>query len=225
MTEKAHYHGHRQRLREKLHKDEQLLADYEILELVLGTVILRSDTKPLAKELLTRFGTLKGVLDARDDELLELKGFGNSLLSYWKLLRELFVRYAESSAQQRLALSSSAEVAEMARARLGRKEKEEFWAAFLDNQNRLISWERISTGTVNTTMIYPRELMEQALQRKASSLVIVHNHPGGNVSPSTPDVEITRHIAQAGRVLGIRLLDHIIVTADTYYSLKDEGHM
>ena len=225
MTEKAHYHGHRQRLREKLHKDEQLLADYEILELVLGTVILRADTKPLAKELLARFGTLKGVLDARDDELLELKGFGNSLLSYWKLLRELFVRYAESSAQQRRALSSSAEVADMARARLGRKEKEEFWAAFLDNQNRLISWERISTGTVNTTMIYPRELMEQALQRKASSLIIVHNHPGGNVSPSTPDVEITRHIAQAGRVLGIRLLDHIIVTADTYYSLKDEGHM
>lgn len=225
MTEKAHYHGHRKRLREKLNKDEQALADYEILELVLGTVILRSDTKPLAKELLNRFGTLRGVLDAQDEDLRQLKGFGESLVSHWKLLRELFSRYMESGISEKKQLSSPAEVAEMARIRLGRKEKEEFWAAFLDNQNRLISWERISTGTVNTTMIYPRELMEQALQRKASSLVIVHNHPGGNLTPSSPDIEITRHIVQAGRILGIRLLDHLIITADTYYSLKDEGHM
>ncbi|KAF1075436.1 DNA repair protein RadC [Halodesulfovibrio sp. MK-HDV] len=225
MTEKAHYHGHRKRLREKLNKDEQALADYEILELVLGTVILRSDTKPLAKELLNRFGTLRGVLDAQDEDLRQLKGFGDSLVSHWKLLRELFSRYMESGISEKKQLSSPAEVAEMARIRLGRKEKEEFWAAFLDNQNRLISWERISTGTVNTTMIYPRELMEQALQRKASSLVIVHNHPGGNLTPSSPDIEITRHIVQAGRILGIRLLDHLIITADTYYSLKDEGHM
>lgn len=225
MTEKAHYHGHRKRLREKLNKDEQALADYEILELVLGTVILRSDTKPLAKELLNRFGTLRGVLDAQDEDLRQLKGFGDSLVSHWKLLRELFSRYMESGISEKKQLSSPAEVAEMARTRLGRKEKEEFWAAFLDNQNRLISWERISTGTVNTTMIYPRELMEQALQRKASSLVIVHNHPGGNLTPSSPDIEITRHIVQAGRILGIRLLDHLIITADTYYSLKDEGHM
>lgn len=225
MTEKAHYHGHRKRLREKLNKDEQSLADYEILELVLGTVILRSDTKPLAKELLNRFGTLRGVLDAQDEDLRKLKGFGDSLVSHWKLLRELFSRYMESGISEKKQLSSPAEVAEMARTRLGRKEKEEFWAAFLDNQNRLLSWERISTGTVNTTMIYPRELMEQALQRKASSLVIVHNHPGGNLTPSSPDIEITRHIAQAGRILGIRLLDHLIITADTYYSLKDAGHM
>lgn len=225
MTEKAHYHGHRKRLREKLNKDEQALADYEILELVLGTVILRSDTKPLAKELLNRFGTLRGVLDAQDEDLRQLKGFGDSLVSHWKLLRELFSRYMESGISEKKQLSSPAEVAEMARIRLGRKEKEEFWAAFLDNQNRLLSWERISTGTVNTTMIYPRELMEQALQRKASSLVIVHNHPGGNLTPSSPDIEITRHIVQAGRILGIRLLDHLIITADTYYSLKDEGHM
>ena len=225
MTEKAHYHGHRKRLREKLNKDEQALADYEILELVLGTVILRSDTKPLAKELLNRFGTLRGVLDAQDEDLRQLKGFGDSLVSHWKLLRELFSRYMESGISEKKQLSSPAEVAEMARTRLGRKEKEEFWAAFLDNQNRLISWERISTGTVNTTMIYPRELMEQALQRKASSLVIVHNHPGGNLTPSSPDIELTRHIVQAGRILGIRLLDHLIITADTYYSLKDEGHM
>lgn len=225
MTEKAHYHGHRKRLREKLHKNEQSLADYEILELVLGTVILRSDTKPLAKDLLNRFGTLRGVLDAPDEDLLQLKGFGNSLVSHWKLMRELFSRYMESGISQKKTLSSPAEVAEMARIRLGRKEKEEFWAAFLDNQNRLLSWERISTGTINSTMIYPRELMEQALQRKASSLVIVHNHPGGNVTPSSPDIEVTRHIVQAGRILGIRLLDHLIITADTYYSLKDEGHI
>jgi DNA repair protein RadC len=102
---------------------------------------------------------------------------------------------------------------------------EEFWAAFLDNRNRLLAWQRISTGTVNSTMIYPRELMEMALAHKASSLVIVHNHPGGNPQPSTPDIDISRQIIQAGKTLGIRVLDHIIITDGAYCSLQDEGHI
>ncbi len=225
MVAKPHYHGHRDRLRERLRKDARQLADYEVLELVLGSVLARCDTKPLAKELLTRFGTLHGVLHARPNELRSVAGFGPALEAHWLLLRELMTRCLESPVRERAVLSGPAEIAAMARMRLGPLPHEEFWAAFLDNQNRLLAWERISTGTVNTTMIYPRELMEMALGYKASSLVIVHNHPGGNLSPSTPDIEITRQVIQSGRTLGIRVLDHIIVTEASFCSLREEGHI
>ncbi len=225
MDSKPHYHGHRDRLREKLRKDATQLADYEVLELVLGTVLLRKDTKPLAKELLFRFRTLHGVLNARPSELRSVPGFGPSLQAHWLLLRELMARCHESPARERAVLSGPSDIVNMARARLGNLAHEEFWAAFLDNQNRLLAWERVTTGTVNTTMIYPRDLMEKALGHKASSLVVVHNHPGGNPFPSTPDIEITRQLVQSGKTLGIRVLDHIIVTEDTHYSLRDEGHL
>ncbi|GFM33327.1 DNA repair protein RadC [Desulfovibrio subterraneus] len=223
MDSKPHFHGHRERLRQKLKKDPRQLADYEILELVLGTVLTRCDTKPLAKELLSRFKTLHGVLHARPAELRAVTGFGQSLENQWLLLRELMTRCLESPVRERATLSGPTEIVAMARLRLGSLQHEEFWAVFLDNQNRLLAWERISTGTVNTTMIYPRDLMEMALGYKASSLVIVHNHPGGNPVPSTPDVEITRQIIRSGQALGIRVLDHIIVTEGDFYSLKDEG--
>ncbi len=225
MESKPHYHGHRDRLREKLRADPTQLADYEVLELVLGTVLLRRDTKPLAKELLSQFGTLHAVLHARPTELRAVSGFGPALEAHWLLLREFFARCLESPVRERAVLSGPTDIAEMARWRLGSLPHEEFWAAFLDTQNRLLAWERISAGTVNTTMIYPRELMEQALRHKASSLVIVHNHPGGSPFPSSADVEITRQVMQSGKALGIRVLDHIIVTDETHYSLRDEGHM
>lgn len=225
METKRHYHGHRDRLRSKLKKDATQLADYEILELVLGTVLTRCDTKPLAKELLSQFKTLHGVLYARASELRAISGFGPSLEAQWVLLRELVARCLESPVRERAILSSPQDIANMARMRLGPLAHEEFWAAFLDNQNRLLAWERISTGTVNTTMIYPRDLMELTLGHKASSLVIVHNHPGGNPFPSMPDIEITKQIIMSGKTLGIRVLDHIIVTDESHYSLRDEGHI
>lgn len=223
MANKPHYHGHRQRLREKLKKNTTQLADYEILELLLGQVLSRTDTKPLAKELLNRFGTLRGILNARSSELQAIKGFGPALESYWLLLREFMARYMEAPVTERIKLNGPSAIVEMARVRLGACEHEEFWTAFLDNQNRLLAWEQISSGTINTTAIYPRDLMELALHHKATSLVIVHNHPGGNAAPSAPDVEITRQIARSAQVLGMRLLDHIIITEETHYSLKDDG--
>ena len=223
MSTKPHYHGHRQRLREKLDADPTRLADYEVLELLLGKVLVRKDTKPLAKELLATFSTLNGVFTAKPSELRVIEGFGPSLESYWLLLRELFARIQESPVRERLALGSPKDVAQMARARLGSHEHEEFWAAFLDNQNRLLAWERISSGTVNSTMVYPRDLMEQTLKHKASSIVIVHNHPGGNPAPSTPDITLTQQIDKAAKSLGVRLLDHLIVTDETYFSMKDDG--
>ncbi|AAS95671.1 RadC family protein [Nitratidesulfovibrio vulgaris] len=223
MSDKPHYHGHRERLRERLRVDGTGLRDYELLELLLGTVVLRRDTKPLAKELLHRFGSLRGVLDARTPELLSVKGFGPGLLDYWLLLRECMARYEESPARERKVLCTPQSVAEMARMRLGNCPHEEVWVALLDNQNRLIAWERATKGTVNASVIYPRDVLEMALRCSASGIILVHNHPGGNPVPSQPDFEVTRQLSRSALTLGIRLLDHVIVTDEDCYSLKEDG--
>ncbi len=223
MVNAPHYHGHRQRLRDKLQKDPTQLADYEILELLLGTVLRRQDTKPLAKSLLARFGSLRGLMDARPQELLVEKGFGPALKNFWLLLHEFLARHAESPLRERAVLASSQAVANMARTRLAGCPHEEVWVAYTDGQNRLLAWERVAQGTVNGSAIYPRELMEQALHLKASGLILVHNHPGGTSRPSAPDVEVTRLVARAAETLGMALIDHVIVSAEGHYSLKDDG--
>lgn len=223
MSNSPHYHGHRQRLRERLRRDPSALYEYEVLELLLGSVILRRDTKPLAKELLARFGSLRGVLDARPAELQAVKGFGPSLADFWLLLREMLARHAEGPLREREVLSTPAAVATMARARLAGIPHEEVWLALLDGQNRLIGWERLTRGTVNASAVYPREVVEMALRFKASGLILVHNHPGGNPTPSAPDLEITRQLARSAQAVNITLLDHVIVTDDDCYSLKNDG--
>ena len=168
-------------MRARLRHDPTALPDYEVLELLLGHVLLRRDTKPLAKELLARFGSLRGVL------------------------------------------GSPQAVAEMARVRLAASPHEEVWVALLDTQNRMVAWERASRGTVNASAVYPREILELALRHKAASIILVHNHPGGNPSPSAGDIEITRQLELSAKAIGMRLLDHVIVTDDACYSLKDDG--
>lgn len=223
MTTGPHYHGHRERVRARLRNDPAALPDYEVLELLLGHVLLRRDTKPLAKELLQRFGSLRGVLDARPSELLGVKGFGPAMLDFWALLREVMARYVETPAREREVLGSPQAVAEMARMRLASSPHEEVWVALLDTQNRMVAWERASRGTVNASAVYPREILELALRHKAASIILVHNHPGGNPSPSAGDIEITRQLELSAKAIGMRLLDHVIVTDDTCYSLKDDG--
>lgn len=223
MSERPHYHGHRERLRQKLRDNPETLADYELLELVLAQVIPRRDTKPLAKSLLAKFGSVRGVFTARSDELREIEGFGPALENFWTLWREIWARYQESSVQKRPVFDSPKIVAEFAQARLGFLEHEETWCAFLDARNRLIRWERMSTGTLDHTVVYPREVMSRALEVKAVGLVLVHNHPGGDPSPSREDVSMTRTLARSGQDLGIRVRDHVIVTADDFYSFQAYG--
>lgn len=223
MTSEPHYHGHRERVRARLRNDSAAVPDYEVLELLLGHVLPRRDTKPLAKELLVRFGSLRGVLDARPSELLAVKGVGPAMLDFWTLLREMMARYLETPARQRKVLGSPQMVAEMARMRLAASPHEEVWVALLDTQNRLTAWERVSRGTVNASAVYPREILELALRHKAASIILVHNHPGGSPSPSAGDIEITRQLELSARTIGMRLLDHVIVTDDTCYSLKNDG--
>ncbi|CAK7016697.1 MAG: hypothetical protein DELT_02265 [Desulfovibrio sp.] len=217
-----HAHGHRKRLRERLTTASHALADYEVLELLLGNVLLRRDTKPLAKELLQRFGSLRGALDARPQELAAVPEFGPALLAYWKLIREVMARYAESPARKRTELCSPLAVAHMAKMRLAASDHEELWVAYLDTQNRLLAWELAARGSVHTVPLYPRDVMSRALELKASGLILVHNHPGGSPRPSGADLDLTHKIRAAGEPLGIRLTDHVIVTDDACYSMVED---
>ncbi len=221
-TKKPHYHGHRIRLRERLVDDSSKLQDYELLELLIGTVLTRCDTKPLAKELLASFGSLRGILDAHPAELMKFKGVGESLSGFLLLLREVMARYTEAVPRTRITFASAQDVAHMARVRLAACPHEEAWCAFLDSQGRLLAWERVAKGTINAAMIYPRDVLEMALRFKAAGLILSHNHPGGNPSPSLPDIQITNMLKKNAASIGITLHDHVIVTDDACYSLLSE---
>jgi DNA repair protein RadC len=215
--------GHRQRLREKLLAEPKALADYELLELLLGQVLPRRDTKPLAKELLARFGSLRAVLTARPEALREVPGFGESLTGHWALLAEVFARLGEAPVREKQVFSGPEVVAEAARARIGHLGVEEFWVALVDNKNRLMAWERVGRGTVDETAVYPREVLALALKHQASGVILAHNHPGGDPAPSVQDRELTRRIHRAAQELGLRVLDHLIVTDSRHFSFQDAG--
>lgn len=211
--------GHRARLRARLEQDPISVADYEVLELVLGLAITRKDTKILARELLFRFKSMKGVLDARHDELLLVPGFGPALLALWRLLREVLARYAASPLMWREVLASPEAVAGIGRPRLGNLPHEESWLALVDSQNRLISWERLLKGSISSIAIQPRDVFTPALVRKASGIILVHNHPGGNPLPSAADLKLTAELQKIAPHLDLRFLDHVIVTAGDCYSI------
>lgn len=220
-----HYHGHRQRLKARLKDSPEKLADYEVLELLLGYVILRRDTKPIAKQLLERHNTLRGFLDARASEHQDIPGVGQGVSDFLCLLQEFYARYSESNVKSRKELCSPEAVAAMARQRLGKLPHEEVWTAFVDNRNRLISWEKVAIGSLNASSVHPRDIMEKALVHKASGFIIVHNHPGGNPSPSGADLDFTQQIEKAARTLFIRFLDHVIVCDSGAYSITGSKYL
>ena len=220
-----HYLGHRQRLREKLSAAPAVLADYELLELLLGQVLPRRDTKPLAKELLKRFGSLRGVITATPEALTEVKGCGEGMAGHWAVLREVFARLGEEPVRQRTVFSGPEVVAQAARARIGHLPVEEFWVALVDNKNRLICWERVGRGTVDQTAVYPREVLALALKHSASGVILAHNHPGGDPAPSTADHDLTRRIKRSAEELGLRVLDHLVVTEGSHFSFQEAGFL
>ncbi len=215
--------GHRERLRQRFLKDPVSLPDYELLELLLGYVLLRMDTKPLAKELLARFKTLKGVLNAQAAELNEFQSFGPACQSFWAVLRELNARYGEIPLRTKITLSDPKDVVEMARRRLAGLRHEEIWGAFLDNQNSLITWQCVSKGTGSQVFFSAPDVLHIAALYKASRIILVHNHPGGNPRPSTADVDLTVGLKKGAKQLAIDLLDHIIVTDANYFSMSDHN--
>lgn len=218
-----HHLGHRQRLRERLNASPRSLADYELLELLLTYVLPRRDTKPLAKDILTRFGSLDRALMADPAALRDIPGLGDAVVTFWTALRECLVRKSAAPLARRETFSSPEQVRELVRARLGGLTKEEFWVILTDTQNRLLRFEQVFRGTVDQTPAYPREILELALRHHASGVILVHNHPGGNPTPSRQDRELTDTLSRLSSELGLRLLDHLIVAGDDFVSFRASG--
>jgi DNA repair protein RadC len=218
-----HYLGHRKRLKERLLRSPEGLADYELLELLLGYAIPRKDTKPLAKALLEKFGTLRRVFEASQENLLSVAGIGPGVIALFAVWREFFSRMHEGSVKDRQVFNHPGTVADFAMSRLGHLRSEEFWVALVDNKNRLMHWQCVSRGTVDQTPVYPREILRLVLQHQASGVILVHNHPGGDTKPSAQDQELTQRLQRAAREMDVRVLDHIVVSDVDYYSFQAHG--
>jgi DNA repair protein RadC len=216
-----HYHGHRERLRARLMEvGGDALPEYELLELVLFLSIPRKDVKPLAKELLRRFGSFSEVLSAPPQRLRELDGLGDTAVANLKIVEAAARRFAKGAVAKRPVLSSWSAVLDYCRAAMAFGEKEQFRLRFLDKRNALIADEVQQSGTIDHTPVYPREVVKRALELSASALILVHNHPSGDPSPSAADIRMTKEIAEVAKPLGITVHDHIIVGRDGHASLK-----
>ncbi|MGY2050503.1 RadC family protein [Methylobacterium sp. JK268] len=214
-----HYHGHRDRLRARFASGDTL-PDYEFLELVLFRSIPRRDVKPIAKALIARFGSFAEVISAPAERLLEVDGIGASVVQDLKILEAAGRRLARGAVADRPLLSSWSAVIDYCRAAMAFAPREEFRILFLDKRNRLIADEVQGRGTVDHTPVYPREVVRRALEVSATALILVHNHPSGDPSPSQADIKMTRDIVAAAGPLGIVVHDHIIVGRDGHASFK-----
>ncbi len=213
--------GHRQRLRDRFRQGgADAMPDYELLELVLFRAIPRQDTKALSKRLLARFGTFAEVINAPDNQLREVKGVGEAVITELRLIAAAALRLSKSTVIDKPALSSWQEVIDYARAAQGFSHVEQFRILFLDKRNHLIADEVQGTGTVDHTPVYIREVVKRALELSATAIVLVHNHPSGDPTPSRADIDMTRLIIQAARPLGVTVHDHIIVGREGHASFK-----
>lgn len=216
--------GHRQRLRERFMKGgADALPDYELLELVLFRAIPRRDTKELAKRLIARFGSFAEVINAPEPRLREVGGVGEAVVTELKLVRAAALRVQRGEIFQRPVLGSWSSVLEYCRAAMGFEEREQFRILFLDKRNKLIADEVQQEGTVDHTPVYIREIVKRALELSATALILVHNHPSGDPSPSRADIEMTRAIVAAAKPLGVIIHDHVIVARDGHASFKSLG--
>tara|TARA_R110002020_G_scaffold34066_4_gene103391 strand:+ start:6510 stop:7358 length:849 start_codon:yes stop_codon:yes gene_type:complete len=216
-----HYHGHRDRLRQRFRESgDRALADYELLELLLFRLIPRRDTKPIAKALLARFGSLPEVLGAPTGLLTEVKGVGDSVATDLKLVAAIAHRMLKGELKGRQVLASWSSVIEYCRAAMAFEAREQFRVLFLDKKNALIADEVQQTGTVDHTPVYPREVVKRALELSATAIILVHNHPSGDPTPSRADIEMTKLIIDTARPLGITVHDHIIIGKEGHASLK-----
>ena len=216
------HEGHRQRLKDRFAKaGPGALHDYELLELILFSAIPRQDTKPIAKALLRRFNnSFAEVIGAPPALLKEVKGVGDAVVHQLRLVREAALRLARVELDNRDVISSWQAVLAYCRARMGPEAVEQLRILFLDKKNHLIADEVQQSGTVDQTPAYPREVVKRALELSASAVILVHNHPSGDTTPSRADIEMTRMIAEAAKPLGILVHDHLIVSHTSHASLK-----
>ena len=222
--DKPHFHGHRDRLRERFEQaGAEALADYELLELMLFRFIPRQDTKPLAKALIARFGSLAGVLAAPPQRIAEVAGAGPSVAQDLKIAHAVHLRAQRSDLAQRTVISSWTQLVNYVRAALAHEPREQFRTLFLDVKNQLLADEVMNQGTVDHAPVYPREIARRALELSAGAVILVHNHPSGDPKPSAQDIAVTREIIRALETVQVRVHDHLIVGRDGVASLKSLG--
>jgi DNA repair protein RadC len=221
-----HYHGHRERLRARFREaGSDAVSDYELLELVLFRALPRRDVKPLAKALIARFGSFGEVIAAPWPLLAETDGLGDAAITEFKVIEAAARRLARGEVKRRHVLSSWTAVLEYCRTAMAFADKEQFRILFLDKRNQLIADEVQQVGTVDHTPVYPREVVKRALELSATAVILVHNHPSGDPTPSRADIDMTRQLTAAAKPLGVAVHDHIIVGRDGHASLKGMGLM
>jgi DNA repair protein RadC len=218
---KPHFSGHRSRLRQRLlDVGSEAIADYELLEMLLYAASARSDTKPLAKALIAHFGSFAEVVSAPSERLKEVEGVGEATIASIKVVEAAAQRLIRHQAAQMPVLNSWQKLLDYCRLKMGALAIEEFRVLFLNHKNMLIADEAQHQGTVNHTTAYPREVVKRALELGASAIIIAHNHPSGDPTPSQADIDMTEAIHKAAKTMGIQLHDHLIIAKDKHFSFK-----
>ena len=223
--------GHRERVRKKfLENGFNGLEDYEVLELLLFYVIPRKDTKAIAKELIKKFKTLANVLKADTLELKTVNGLGDVAITFLKMMGALPEKiYEDKLKNQKLIKDDKNKITDkevllsFLRNKIGYEDVEKFYVIYLSSSNEVIAFEESSSGTLDRSSIYPREIYKRVIMENAKSIIIAHNHPSGNISPSKCDIDITNEIAKGLKNFGALLIEHIIITRDSYFSFLEEG--
>lgn len=222
--ETPHYHGHRDRLRQRFAESgPDALADYELLELVLFLAIPQKDVKPLAKTLIAKFGGLSEVMNAPVEELIKIDGIKDNTTIALKSITALSHRAAKNKLMKRPILNTWDRLMDYCTATMAHETKEYFRILFLNKKNELIADEFQNSGTVDHTQAYPREIMKRALELGATALILMHNHPSGDPKPSQADVDMTRQIMKAAEPFSITIHDHVIISRNGHTSLKNMG--
>jgi DNA repair protein RadC len=220
-----HYHGHRDRLRQRFRENPDSLADYEVLELVLFLAIPMKDVKPLAKNLIQRFGNLAGVMNAPIEELTKIEGIKENTALALKSVTALSHRAMKNEIMKKPVLNSWSRLMDYCTATMAHEQREHFRIIFLNKKNEMIADEIQNSGTVDHTPAYPREIMKRALELGATALILVHNHPSGDPKPSQPDIDMTRQVMRAAEPFSIVIHDHVIISKNGYSSMKNMGLM
>lgn len=218
--------GHRERLRKRYIKSGlEGFNDYEVLELLLTYSIARKDVKPIAKELIEKFGTIDEIAKSDVKSLLEVDGIGEGSAVFLKLIGDIALTLYREKIEDKdiLTIKSKNSLLSYLRGEIGYSPREEFKILFLDTSNKLIASETLFSGTIDKSAIYPREIVERVIKNRAKSVIFAHNHPSGSISPSKKDIELTQYMYDSLKLLEIRLLDHIIVTKNSYFSFLEEG--
>ncbi len=230
MSEKDNQ-GHRERIKEKFLKNGiDGFAEYEILELLLTYCIPRKDTKPIAKDLLNKFKTLDNVFKADFDKLSVIDGLGNNSIAFLKLIGDLpSIIYKDELKNKKLVnkeilkISNKDILLNYLRNKIGYEEKEKFYVIYLSSSNEVIEFEENSVGTLDRSSVYPREIYKKIINLNAKSIILAHNHPSDNITPSKSDIELTNEIAKGLKNFGALLIEHIIITKNSYFSFLEEG--